>query len=153
MPWRRANAAACPFVGEATATTSASSGIAFAAPATQSAWKREPRMPILTFDMIPGTTRSPAPVHRAVQGGSHSVTVLLKPQVDGCQRAVRIRDAVDDEPAQERIAAPAVAGPVEATLRRVMEWIAKQVWIVARLELVEGIHRLEVSGPPSHGDG
>src|SRR5687768_12142176 len=51
MPWRRANASAFPGVGEATATTSASSGIAFTDAAMQSAWKREPTIPIFTFDM------------------------------------------------------------------------------------------------------
>jgi hypothetical protein len=55
MPWRRANPSALPNVGEATATTSASSGIAFTDAAMQSAWKREPTIPIFTFD----TRRSP----------------------------------------------------------------------------------------------
>src|SRR5215217_2659693 len=49
MPCRRANASALPGVGEATATTSASSGIAFTDDAMQSAWKREPTIPIFTF--------------------------------------------------------------------------------------------------------
>src|SRR5215207_1355898 len=52
MPWRRANASAFPGVGEATATTSASPGIAFTDDAMQSAWKREPTIPIFTFVTI-----------------------------------------------------------------------------------------------------
>jgi hypothetical protein len=52
MPWRRANASAFPLVGDATATTSISSGIAFTEAAMQSAWKREPMIPILTFDTM-----------------------------------------------------------------------------------------------------
>src|SRR6267154_1456863 len=52
MPWRRAKASAFPFVGDATATTSISSGIALTDAAMQSAWKREPTMPILTLDTI-----------------------------------------------------------------------------------------------------
>jgi hypothetical protein len=51
MPWRRASAAAFPGVGEATATTSASSGTAFADAATQSAWNREPMIPTFTLVM------------------------------------------------------------------------------------------------------
>src|SRR5437899_1467182 len=54
MPWRLAKSVACPLVGDATATSSASSGIAFTAPAMQSAWKREPTMPTLTLDMAKG---------------------------------------------------------------------------------------------------
>src|SRR4051794_39068023 len=50
MPWRRANCSAFPGVGLATATTSASSGIIFTDAAMQSAWKREPMIPIFTFD-------------------------------------------------------------------------------------------------------
>src|SRR3954468_19599399 len=50
MPWRRANCSALPGVGDATATTSASSGIIFTDAAMQSAWKRDPMMPIFTFD-------------------------------------------------------------------------------------------------------
>src|SRR5688500_6657856 len=52
MPWRCANASALPNVGEATATTSASSGIAFTDAAMQSAWNREPTIPIFTFDTL-----------------------------------------------------------------------------------------------------
>jgi hypothetical protein len=37
-------------VGDATATTSISSGIAFTEVAMQSAWNREPTIPIFTFD-------------------------------------------------------------------------------------------------------
>src|SRR5687767_11035491 len=51
MPKRRANASALPGVGDATATTSASSGIIFTEPAMQSAWKREPTMPTFTRAM------------------------------------------------------------------------------------------------------
>ena len=58
MPCRRANASALPGVGDATATTSASSGIAFTDAAMQSAWKREPTIPIFTFV----TSRSSVPV-------------------------------------------------------------------------------------------
>src|SRR5690348_16730114 len=52
MPCRLAKSAACPVVGETTATTSPSSGIALTAPAMQSAWKREPTIPIFTWDML-----------------------------------------------------------------------------------------------------
>jgi hypothetical protein len=52
MAWRRANASAFPGVGDATATTSASSGIAFTDAAMQSAWNREPTIPIFTFDTM-----------------------------------------------------------------------------------------------------
>src|SRR5215208_6640288 len=50
MPWRRANDSALPGVGDATAATSISSGIIFTDAAMQSAWKREPTIPIFTFD-------------------------------------------------------------------------------------------------------
>src|SRR5215208_5639454 len=50
MPWRRANDSAFPGVGDATAATSISSGIIFTDAAMQSAWKREPTIPIFTFD-------------------------------------------------------------------------------------------------------
>src|SRR6266516_2806628 len=50
MPCRLANPSALPPVGDATATTSISSGIALTDAAIQSAWKREPMIPILTLD-------------------------------------------------------------------------------------------------------
>src|SRR4029079_1059527 len=51
MPCRFANASEFPGVGDATATTSASSGIIFTDAAMQSAWKREPTIPTFTFDI------------------------------------------------------------------------------------------------------
>src|SRR6267154_274256 len=72
MPWRLAKSAAWPVVGDATATSSASSGIALTAPAMQSAWKREPTMPTLTLDMGEGAK---IPVLAEVgQGRSRLVT-------------------------------------------------------------------------------
>jgi hypothetical protein len=51
IPCCFANRSAFPGVGDATATTSISSGIIFTECAMQSAWKREPMIPIRTFDM------------------------------------------------------------------------------------------------------
>src|SRR4051812_24326066 len=49
MPCRFANASAFPGVGDATATTSASSGIMRTDAAMQSAWNRDPTIPIFTL--------------------------------------------------------------------------------------------------------
>src|SRR5689334_544227 len=51
MPCRFANDSAFPRVGDATATTSASSGTAFTDAAMQSAWKRDPTIPTPTLVM------------------------------------------------------------------------------------------------------
>src|SRR5712691_13094374 len=72
MPCRLAKSAAWPLVGDATAMSSASSGIAFTALAMQSAWKREPTTPTLTLDMGEGAK---IPVLAEVgQGRSRLVT-------------------------------------------------------------------------------
>jgi hypothetical protein len=72
MPCRRAKASAFPVDGEATATTSISSGIAFTEAAMHSAWKREPTIPIPTFDTnvlgsqgTTGATMTAVPVARS----------------------------------------------------------------------------------------
>src|SRR6267143_4651081 len=80
MPWSLAKSAAWPVVGDATATSSASSGIAFTAPAMQSAWKREPTMPTLTLDMGEGA-KIPVPAEVG-QGRSHLVTGATSPRHD-----------------------------------------------------------------------
>src|SRR5258705_7827535 len=78
MPWRLAKSAAWPLVGDATATSSASSGIAFTAPAMQSAWKREPTMPTLTLDMGEGA-KIPVPAEVG-QGRRRLVTGATSPR-------------------------------------------------------------------------
>src|SRR5882762_9687284 len=91
MPWRLAKSAACPLVGEATATSSASSGIAVTAAAMQSAWKREPTMPIFTLDIGEGAK---IPVVAEVGQGSRcpvtGTTSRATPLVDvgGMQRGL-----------------------------------------------------------------
>src|SRR5438094_10363510 len=88
------------------------------------------------------------PMNRAVQRGCASFTMLLKPQVQSGQGAVRIRDAVDGEAPQERIAAPSLAVPTEATLGRVVEGVPAKAGVIAALELRQGARGLEVAGPP-----
>src|SRR5438552_9058729 len=88
------------------------------------------------------------PVNRAVQGGCRALTVLLETQVDRRQSGVGIRDGIDHEPPQERIAPASLAGPVEPPPCRVVGWVAAQVGVVSALEAGEGVHDLEVSKPP-----
>src|SRR5438094_351185 len=87
------------------------------------------------------------PMNRAVQRGCASFTMLLKPQVQSGQGAVRIRDAVDGEPPQERIAAPSLAVPAEASRRRIIEWVTLEAAVRTGLELGECAGTLEVPRP------
>src|SRR5688500_10876458 len=95
----------------------------------------------------PESLTTHVPVNHSVQCRAASSTALLEAQVERSEAAVGVNDSVDHEPALERIAASALAGPVEATFGRVVERVAFEIGIVAGLQLAQRVHGLEVSVP------
>ena len=87
------------------------------------------------------------PVDCTVQGGGATLAVLLEAQVDGGERAADVRDAVDDEPPLQGIAAAPVAIPIKTAKHRIVERVALQARVVTRLELSELAHGLEITCP------
>src|SRR6266480_4797790 len=83
-----------------------------------------------------------------MESGGTALTMLLEAQVQSRDAAIGVGDAVNGEPPEEGIAAPALTEPVEATLGRVVKWVAAQIRVIATLQLAERAHRLEISGPP-----
>src|SRR5256885_16493002 len=74
--------------------------------------------------------------------------MLFVSQVQSSQGTVAIRGVVDGKPTREGIAAPPLAGPVEATLSRVVEGVPAEIGVIARFDLTDRAHGLEVSEPP-----
>src|SRR5690348_7051869 len=99
-----------------------------------------------------GSSRSRRPMDGAMQRRRAPLTTLLKAQVQRGQRAACIRDAVDCEPAQERVAATPLAEPVESTFGGVVKGIPAEIGVVTRLELAQRAHGLEISEPPLNAD-
>ena len=66
--------------------------------------------------------------------------MLFEAQINCGQLTHRVAHAVDHKPAAEGIAAAAIAGPVQATLGRIMERVTLQIPVVARLQLRQAAH-------------
>jgi len=74
--------------------------------------------------------------------------MLLEAKVNRRENATDIGHIVDGKPSRQGIAASSLAGPVEATFRRIVKRITLEVTVVAGLELAKSNHCLEITRPP-----
>src|SRR6267143_2267193 len=74
------------------------------------------------------------PMDLAVERGNVALAVLLEAQVEGAESAAGVRDPVDDEPAGERVAAAALAEPIEAAADGSVERVPPEVAVVAECQ-------------------
>ena len=87
------------------------------------------------------------PVNCPVQSGRAALAVLFEAQVDRCERAVYVSDAVDGEPALQGIAAAPITIPREATQHWIIKRVALKTRVITGLKLADRIHGLEVASP------
>ena len=87
------------------------------------------------------------PVHLTMKSGTSAVAMLFKTKIYCRNSCSRIGNIVHNKPSGQGVATTAITIPAETAARRVVEWIALEIAVIAGLKLGKVAHGLEIASP------